>query len=729
LYKVRDISFAGNTFKNTLDMNTPNYPVQNRGTGIQALISSFKLTPLINNLPQTPWSVNSFEGLYYGVNTKFQDSYAPQIRYCNFTNNYRGIHVMAATGPRLIFNNFTTTVMIPPVSGAVGIPVNEEPETNVSYAAYINSCTDFKVEENTVKGTQAGIYVYNTGLADGQLVYRNKFGDNPGSSAYNMYAGTLIVGKNSDYVTGIPNSGQVGLEVKCNNYTSTNYAISVMNGNMKKNQGTNSTSTALLAGNQFHKVPLVNGMDYTVQIDAGYENFNLGTYNYWQHDDNPIFSIVNDYYRELSANVSGVFGHTVDGNGYDANSCLSHYQSPLSAEDELEVIMDDIADINSSITSTNELYDDLVDRGNTEYMKDIAEDLSPRNFQQYVPILSNDGYLSNVVFETLLDNRKAQKPVIAAVLIANSPLPDEIMEMVESSDYLSNGHKKLVENYQDGINARVLLEYNISDLEQDKATKESQLVNSAVNNDSLPGIKDFVISYLDPQSTDYRKLVKIYGLNLSKQDYSASVDNLENIRLVASVPGNELIYDELIKYCDIQELFIASIQDENPLLLHKDMLLEAALDGSALYSATAQVLYEIAADTVFAEYTPLPFVIVQPRKSESIEALTQEDCLPIINVYPNPTDGEINVEYDFAAFYSEGNDILLEKLGVHKEQNCEKGELSLYTEDGKLLQQFKLNEVKDSFTINIKAYTPGNYMLIIKDCFGNNQTVKITKYR
>ena len=59
----------------------------------------------------------------------------------------------------------------------------------------------------------------------------------------------------------------------------------------------------------------------------------------------------------------------------------------------------------------------------------------------------------------------------------------------------------------------------------------------------------------------------------------------------------------------------------------------------------------------------------------------------------------------------------------------EKGELSLYTEDGKLLQQFSLNEVKDSFTINIKAYTPGNYMLIIKDCFGNNQTVKITKYR
>jgi len=732
LYKVRDISFAGNTFKNTLDMNTPNYPVQNRGTGIQALISSFKLTPLINNLPQTPWSVNSFEGLYYGVNTKFQDSYAPQIRYCNFTNNYRGIHVMAATGPRLIFNNFTTTVMILPVSGAIGIPVNEEPETNVSYAAYINSCTNFTLEENTVEGIQAGVYVYNTGDAAGHQVYRNKFGNSPGSNTfdgYSMYAGTLVVGKNSNFIEGnFDYYGQTGLEVRCNDYTSNEFAITVRNGNMRKLQGTNSMGDDKLAGNQFRKHPLANGMDFTVLIDANYQNFDLGMYAYWQHSNNT--GIVNDYYRELSTyTVAKVDPETSPFFAFNENTCLSHYQSPLSAEDELEYIMDDIAVIGSSITSTNDFYNDLVDRGDMEYMKDIAEDLSPRNFQQYVPVLSNDGYLSNEVFEAILDNRKAQKPVIAAVLIANSPLPVEIMEQVESSTYLSNGHKKQVRNYQSGINARVLLEYNIADLEQEKAVKESQLINNAINNDSLPEMRDIVISYLDPQSNDYKKLIKIYGLNMSKQDYSASIANLDNIRQLASMPQNETISDELIMYCDIQELFIASIQDENSLLVHKDMLLEAALDGSALYSATAQVLYEIAADTIFAEYTPLPFEVVQPRKAEISEEITQEDYLPIINVYPNPTDGEINVEYDFAAFYSEGNDILLEKLGVHKEQNCEKGELSLCTEDGKLLQQFSLNEVKDSFTINIKAYTPGNYMLIIKDCFGNNQTVKITKYR
>ncbi|HNQ68289.1 MAG TPA: hypothetical protein PKN32_07915 [Bacteroidales bacterium] len=182
-------------------------------------------------------------------------------------------------------------------------------------------------------------------------------------------------------------------------------------------------------------------------------------------------------------------------------------------------------------------------------------------------------------------------------------------------------------------------------------------------------------------------------------------------------------------YCDIQELFIASIQDENSLLAHKDMLLEAALDGSALYSATAQVLYEIAADTVFAEYTPLPFAVVQPRKTEMSEEITQEDYLPLINVYPNPTDGEINIDYDFSALYDDGNDILLEKLGVSRDENCDKGELSLYTEDGRLLQQFRLNAVKDSFTISIMDYTPGSYMLVVKDCFGNSETVKITKYR
>jgi len=149
-----------------------------------------------------------------------------------------------------------------------------------------------------------------------------------------------------------------------------------------------------------------------------------------------------------------------------------------------------------------------------------------------------------------------------------------------------------------------------------------------------------------------------------------------------------------------------------------------------LYSATAQVLYEIAADTIFAEYTPLPNPVMQPKKLEITETITQEEnFLPLINVYPNPTDGLINIDYDFAALYSEGNDLLLEKTGIHKEQNCEKGELSIYTEDGKLLQQFRLNEEKDSFTINIKDYTPGSYLLIIRDCYGNSETVKIAKYK
>ncbi|MDD3859080.1 MAG: hypothetical protein PHW83_02690 [Bacteroidales bacterium] len=728
LYKVPHIMFTGNTFKNSVDFNLPGYETYERGIGINSILSGITVTPInwTTYTPIVPWAINTFEGLYYGINVKSGITHSPNIIHNTFINNYRGVHITTVGGLRLLFNNFTNTIEIPPVTETIGIPVNEEPETNVSYAAYINSCTDFKVEENTIKGIQAGIYIYNAGDASGQLLYRNKFGDNPGSSTYNMYAGTLVVGKNSNWNYLAPPIIHSGLEVKCNNYTSTNYAISVMNGNMRKLQGTNSVGDDKLAGNQFRKQPLVNGIDFTVQIDANYQNFDLGMYTYWQHSNNT--GIVNDYYRELSTyTVNKVDPETSPFFAFNENTCLSHYQSPLSADDELEGIMDDIAVIGSSITSTNDLYDELVDRGDKEYMKDIAEDLSPRNFQQYVPVLSNDGYLSNEVFETILDNRKAQKPVIAAVLIANSPLPVEIMEQVESSTYLSNGHKKQVRNYQSGINARVLLEYNIADLEQEKAVKESLLINNAINNDSLPEMRDIVISYLDPQSNDYNKLIKIYGLNMSKQNYSASIANLDNIRQLASMPQNETISDELIMYCDIQELFIASIQDENSLLVHKDMLLEATLDGSALYSATAQVLYEIAADTVFAEYTPLPVTVMQPRKAEVNDAITQEQFLPFINVYPNPADAEINIEYDFTALYDEGNDLLLEQLGIDRREDCVKGELCIFTEDGKLLLQFRLNAVTDSFSISIEYYTPGIYMLVVKDCYGNSKTVKITK--
>lgn len=725
LYKVRHLTFRENDFKNTMAYDNPHYEIQKRGTGIESYVSSYK-TPFIDGEVYS----NKFEGLYYGINAKFQCDNAIQINYCDFVDNYRGVHMMALESPRLLFNDFYTTQEIPLAPELPGLPVNEEPETNISYAAYLNSCTNFIVEENEAKDLRVGFYVYNTGDAAGSTYYRNIFGDDPGIGVYNMEAGTMIVGKNSNWNFEIPSLINTGLEVRCNKYTSTLFAIGIINGNMRINQGNNSTVTSDLAGNQYHDL-LGNGTDFVVQIDSEFDAFNAGEYNYWQHDDE--ISIENGFYRELLTYSIGVTPQTIDGVPYNENSCISNYDTPITPVN-YALLIDEIGSLQALMDESIESYNNIVDNGNTAYMSELAEELNKHNFRQYSELLDNDGYLSNVVFEALLNNNSAQKPVIAAILIANSPLPVEIMEKVENSTYLSNGHKNMVRNYQSGISPRVLLEYDISDIKQEIASVESFIMNNAVNNDSVPIVKDTVISYFESfTQTDYNKLLNIYRLEYSKGDYASARATLAGIEALANADINQKQAYEYLEFCNVNYILLDYITDNNNGLVileaNSDILYRSALDGSALYSATAQVMYEIAADTVFSQYTPLPALVIEDRNTIITDRQEDQQFLPYVNAFPNPTDGIINIEYDFTAMYDVGNDILLEQTGTIRKDNCEKGELSLFTEDGKLLQAKKLNKTQDNITLDLKAFSPGIYFIEITDCYGNSKTLKVSKDR
>jgi len=78
-----------------------------------------------------------------------------------------------------------------------------------------------EVEENTFKNGDAGLYAYNNGEAAGLEIYKNYFGNQENPNNYNMIAGTIVVGKNSNWDNqNIPNI-HVGLQTRCNTYSST----------------------------------------------------------------------------------------------------------------------------------------------------------------------------------------------------------------------------------------------------------------------------------------------------------------------------------------------------------------------------------------------------------------------------------------------------------------------------------------------------------------------------
>ena len=194
-----------------------------------------------------------------------------------FKNNFRGVHLQGTDGARVLFNYISTTNE-PQYFTMVGYSLNGTPNTDVSYGAYLNSAKNTKFEENTILNGKAGAYVYNLGN-DGSQYYNNNFGLNPDVNAadYNlpqgMRAATVVVGQNSDFVyqsSEFP--GLNGLQVRCNDYTENNFAISVVNGNMRKNQGAYNGQTDQLAGNQFHKT-FINGMEFKAQEQNSSYNF------------------------------------------------------------------------------------------------------------------------------------------------------------------------------------------------------------------------------------------------------------------------------------------------------------------------------------------------------------------------------------------------------------------------------------------------------------------------
>ncbi|MDD4236907.1 MAG: hypothetical protein PHF99_12910 [Bacteroidales bacterium] len=139
----------------------------------------------------------------------------------------------------------------------------------------------------------------------------------------------------------------------------------------------------------------------------------------------------------------------------------------------------------------------------------------------------------------------------------------------------------------------------------------------------------------------------------------------------------------------------------------------------------AQTLYELATDSVFIEYTPLPFEEILPRNI----IIDQEDDLFMaeLNIYPNPTRDILYIEYNFLSYSEDGNDDLLKTLGYEKNSDCTSGEIKIYTLDGKLIISKTLEQPSGIESVDMKNYPPTSYIIKIIDCYGFTKEQKFVK--
>ncbi len=729
---VKGLKFKNNQFRNSMPFNSKEYQyVNQRGIGISSNFSSYDVSPVLGvNYTMAAFS-NEFEGLFYGVRARSSYGTPVRVHHSTFTNNFRGIYMRDNNSARVMFNTFNTTTATP-LFQWIGYSLNGTPDDDESYAVYLSACENFFLEENSAKNGDAGFYVYNTGSTAGKF-YKNNIGAAPESGeTYNMKAGAIAVGSNSDYEQSIPNSGQVGLEIRCNTFDATGKAIGVVNGNIRRNQGTSSGDNKDLAGNQFSET-LVNGMDFTAQIQENhfhdFSHFNLGIYNYYQHDDNNSESEQNGYDRILRTNfISGVIGWTQLGKPFvETDACPSHYSRPFIDSDQvvdaLSAIRHDRADYNNLL----EEYRQIIDKGNTEYLKATAELMNDENYATAFEILKNEGYLTDTVLTAILCNNIAPESALVAILIENSPLPKEVIELVDRVELDAN-LKKLLMIYQDGVNNRVKLEYAMSDVLQRIADNESKIINIAHNNDSLVSVSDSVLQYLKPLAlNDYKYSMQKYKLLVSKQNFRTAKLELAHLNDLAK-NRNDSIGKELETFITVENIQLAYLDkmDTTIIAKNKTYLEEMAMMESDMYSGKAQNLLALIGEYPYFEYTPMPEDISNPRRTEK-QADIKDMFKPTLNIYPNPTKGILTIEYNFEIMQKEGMDLLMQVLGYTVKEHCKHGEVNIYTTAGRLLQTIPLNKLRGNKTIDLSTYPSGNYIVELKDCYENNNSIMITK--
>lgn len=718
LENVKGVTISLNSFQNALPFNyyygtpqinrqhiTPIVPIiintyytDNRGIGIESTLSSFT-----TNSETT--GTNTFSGLYYGIYVNGQKQCPVSLYGNKMANNFRGIYMAANSGANVKYNKIS--VSEGPFSFSSNAIIywgnNGIPSTNVPYGIYLDGCSGYSVQHDTITNGTTGMYIRNSGTVALQ-VSNCVFGESSITGSTNAI---IVSGTNSNYATG---NSSTGLQILCNDFTGNTNDIGVINGNMAKEQGFASGNVYMPTGNQFN-IAAPSAMEFRTQFQnnfwGNYTSFDFGAYTYYQHDD--VYSIENGFERELEQGryteavlngSGGVIPDTKENYGYDQSYCQSRNTTCTE-------LISEISSYDDNLGKHEEDYATRLDGGNTQsLLADIRTNSSSANYDL-------NGFMSDECFYAILDEIENNPSYYVSILIENSPLPEHIYRIAMSKN-IPEIYKDALTLYQAGENSRVVAEKEISALRQNISYNESMLMNQALNNDSIPSERLMALAYFGDKN-DLQSKINVYKLNCATGNYTAALANLSDIE-GSSTADN---YDISI-FCEVNRLYIGVITNSPSTSLDTSFLRNAVNEQNYLYSALAKVLYEYVTDNMTYHYTPTFIDEVQPR---FLKADTEND-FPFFNIYPNPTNGIVNIEYN--ANMDETMMSFCEKYGLPTIFDCERISIDVYDVNSRLIMSLE-SSIQEQLQVDLSNYPSSEYTIRIIDCNDGQTTFKIVK--
>ncbi|MDD3686887.1 MAG: T9SS type A sorting domain-containing protein [Bacteroidales bacterium] len=666
------------TSSNFLNSRGSDIAAASRGYAIRSNSTNFKLS----NCELEGWNY----GCYSTLGT-------PRILNNEFAGNFKSVYSASGVSVEITGNDFDGDY-------------NFASGTATPYSVHVlgngTNNTLYKFEENTIQNGVVGVQFNNLG-PNAVKVKDNTFINIDG---YTQSCAAVAIGKNSNYINGsIPSYGQVGLEFRCNNFDNNPYALSVIDGNIRKYQGEQGASSGSdYAGNAFDHYGSNLERDFYVKIPIN-SYWEIPQYTYYNHTD---ISHRIDYYTTGPDPLNPKIVIGGDADFFQESDCEEGDGGGIIIIKSMSVAegSEIIEQTDTELLLKEFELEEMIDEGNTFSLLSEVETMNSNNTIDVAESIAElDGFISDEVATTYMQNNSGNQFAKANALLANSPLPASVRGEIDEMD-MSPSLKHVVKQHQNGSNVRDLKQSEIAGLKQYRGLLVNELVISAIFNDSVPSEKLALKQFLTNDENLQSKF-HLFNLNILSKEYIEAHATLESIKQMIQIEDINYLA-EMEDFIELQHIIVeieaGNISIADAAANNLDLLNFIADEESYPGQATAQLILSQAGIREFEEVIKLPEPIIENKsidiqKGNTDNFSTNDD---IINVYPNPTAGNIYVEYAFL-------------------NNSDNGFIEIYGITGNLVYRTELSQPIGVFTYKEKL-PAGNYIIKV----GNDFSQKIT---
>lgn len=682
LYDVQGVTFKGCKFINRMT-SIDTVPDERMGNGIYSVNSDF----FIYNYSYCPQPVepcpnpivmpSSFEGLNYGIKAiNYNPAYLVSVNKTHFNNNYRGIYLNSIYGPVITQDTFSIA------KGLVNFPSSRD----TCYGLYLDHCTLYKVEEDSLRLTGAGTTYSNTKTV-GIVV------DNSGRDAneiYNNYFNGVTFGIIAQNLNREIND-TTGLCIKCNDFSNTAYDIIVNqefnypDWGIARNQGWKQSQTDP-AGNTFSDSHIGSIIFSDIQNEDA-------VFNYFHHNQNFYYRVIPE-----KSNPNKVIKQPT---GIEYNKPTSCPSKILNGGGSIDNLKQQLSVEQQSIDSISSNLSLLTDGGNTlELNSTVATSMPSEAMQVRQSLLNSSPYLSDTVMKSaILKEDVLPNEMIRDILVANPQAPKSEDVMDQLNNRLVPMPDSLLADIQNGldvIGAKDSLGAELYNHLRAKAVLFNQLLNYYKTDTVNPSAShDSLIVLLQNENSISAKYLLAFELLKTK-------DTLGVHYTLYNIPTDFVLDTREVK---LHQDFVSFFNVMNKLTNQEKSIFEMTPDqlatiwslmqnGNDPVKSFARNVLIASKQYSFNETVILPDETKSLKQFGRIIKTGKISVSDYMKIYPNPARQFIIVEYNLKDKYKSG------KIGS----------LILTNAEGKMVENKTIYKQQDQTLISTSSLPVGIYI-------------------